>query len=105
MKEKLSSALGSFGGILWYIISFLYSFAPLFILRFPFWVDLILIGVILFLPIIGEIVRIALYVWAFVVAIGQPVDIVSIIFFVFAALYAFTTLVPFITATFGNKNG
>ena len=103
MKEKLTSALGSFGIVLWYIISFLYSFAPLIILRFPFFVDLILIGIIMFLPFVGELIRLGLYIWAIVVALGQPIDAVSIVFFVFAILYTLTTVVPLITATFGRN--
>lgn len=103
MKDKLFGALGTFGVILWYIISFLYSFFPLVILRFNFWIDLILIAVMAAVPFAGEIVRLVLYVWAFIVVIGRPIDWLSIVFFVFAALYLFTTVIPFVTSLFSRR--
>ena len=103
MKDKLSGALGGVGVVLWYIVSFLYSFAPLLFLKFPFWLDFILIVVMSTVPLIGEIVRFALYIWAFVVVLNQPIDAISIVFFVFAALYFFTTIVPIISALFSKK--
>ena len=103
MKEKLSMTLGRAGVVLWYIISFLYSFAPLISLRYSFFVELILIIVMTTVPILGEITRIVLYVLAFIVEIGRPIDVFSIIFFVFAALYFFTTVIPIICAIF-SKN-
>ena len=98
MKDFLSNALGSVGGILWYIISFFFCFAPLFFLHLPFWADFLLILAILALPYIGELIRAALYVWAFIVVIRGPIGIMEIIFFVFVALYFFTTLLPIIQA-------
>ena len=104
MKEKLENVLGGFGAILWYIISIVYSFGPLYILHFPFWLDAILIAVILFLPFIGELVRLALYIWALIVVLSQPIDIVSIIFLVFAALYFFTTVLPLVLSLLVKKS-
>ena len=98
MKEKLLSVFGRFGIVLWYIISFLYGFIPLVFLRFPFWVDFLLIVVMTSVPYLGEIVRIVLYIWAFVVVLHGPFDIPAIIFYVFFALYVLTTLLPLITS-------
>lgn len=103
MKEKLSTALGAFGSVLWYILSIVYAFAPLYILHFPFWVDAIIIAAILFIPFIGELVRLVLYVWAFIVVLSQPIDIVSIIFFVCAALYFFTTILPLLLSLLAKE--
>lgn len=63
MKEKLVGALGTFGMILWYVISFLYSFFPIVILyhNIPPILKFILIAVMLFVPFAGEIVRVILY--------------------------------------------
>lgn len=104
MKDKLASALGGFGAVLWYIISFLYGFAPLVILRFPFWLDLLLIIAMTSIPLVGELIRIALYIWAFVVVVNGPFDIIAIVFYVFFALYFFTTLLPLILSLFGGKD-
>jgi len=102
MKDKLIGALGGFGFVVWYVISVLYSFAPLLFLRFSFIVDLILIIIMSAVPLLGEVVRFALYVWAFTIVIRQPIDVFSIIFFVFAALYLFTTVIPMIAALFSS---
>ena len=102
MKDKLIEALGGFGFVVWYVISVLYSFAPLLFLRFSFIVDLILIIIMSAVPLLGEVVRFALYVWAFIIVIRQPIDVFSIIFFIFAALYLFTTVIPMIAALFSS---
>ena len=95
-KEKLMNALGAGGAILWYIISIFYSIAPLFILRFPSWVDIVLIIVMTCVPFLGEIVRTVLFVWAIFAAVSQPLSIITIIFFVFAIIYVLTEVIPFI---------
>ena len=103
MKEKLLTILGGFGLVVWYIVSIIYSFAPLYFLGLPFWVDFILIVVMTSVPFIGEIVRIGIFIWAFTIVIAQPIDVVSIIFFVCAALYLITTVIPMIMALFARK--
>lgn len=102
MKEKLVSALGTFGMILWYIISCLYAFAPLLYLDIPFLLGFALAFVIITFPVIGGIVSIVLYVWATIVALQSPFNIVTIIFLIFALLYFFTTLLPLIVSLFGK---
>ena len=103
MKEKLTSALGTFGLVLWYIVSFLYSFSPLVILHFGFLIDLVLIIVMTAVPFFGELVRIALYIWATVVVCSAPIDAVSIVFFIFAALYLVTTIIPLILSLIPSR--
>ena len=103
MKEKLTGALGIIGYVIWYVISVLYSFAPLLFLRFGYLTDLILIIIMSAVPLLGEVVRFALYVWAFIIVIQQPVDVFSIVFFILAALYLFTTVVPMVSALFQQK--
>lgn len=100
MKNFLSNALGSVGSILWYVISVFFCFAPIFFLHLPFWADFLLILAILALPYIGELIRAALYVWAFIVVIRGPIGIMEIIFFVLAAIYVYTTLLPIVLALF-----
>ncbi len=100
LLEKLSNAFGIFGLVLYYVITFSLSFAPLIILGFPFWVNLILVIVILAVPVLGEIALLGLFVWAFIVAVGQPIDAWSIVLFVAAAVYVFTTLVPLFISFF-----
>lgn len=103
MKEKLQGVLGGFGMVLWFIISALYCFSPFLVLRLPILLEFVLFLAMLCLPIAGEFIRMALYVWAVVVAFGHPLDVFTIIFFVIAAIYFFTTLVPFFVSLFGRK--
>lgn len=100
MKEKLTTTLGALGGVLWFILSALYCFSPLLILRLPGWLDFILFMAMFSLPFVGELVRAVLYIWALVVAIQGPQDVFAIVFYVIAAIYFFTTLVPFVAAFF-----
>ena len=72
-------------------------------LRFNYFVDFVLIAVMSTVPLLGEIIRLGLYVWAFIIVIQQPIDAFSIIFFVFAALYLFTTVVPMIGALLSKR--
>lgn len=103
MKEKLQSALGSAGIVLFYIIGFLYAFAPLLVLDFPLLVDILLILAMNVLPLLGELVRIVLYVWAVFVVLSHPLSGFSIFFLVIAAVYFFTTVWPILTALFGDR--
>ena len=105
MKEKLAGALGGFGIILWYLFSFIFCFAPLLFLKMPFIVRLLAIGAILFLPLIGEIIRCGLYVWVFFVVISEPIDVFSIIFFICLVIYVFAFGMPLISTIFGLLGG
>lgn len=99
MKDKISGALGFFGIILWYLLSLIVCFAPIIMLDPPYIVSLLLIGIILFVPYIGEIVRGILYVIAFIVVIRQPIDVFSVVFFISFVLYIFVFAGPLVKAT------
>lgn len=95
MKDKLVSALGTFGVVLWYAIVVLITFAPLTILGFSFWIDAIIIFAITTIPFLGSIVNVVIWIWAFVVCIGGPQDVFAIIYYVlFAnkAIYVLLTM-------------
>lgn len=103
MKEKLSYTLGSVGLIIWYIISIVYSFAPLLVLDIGYFVSFLLILAMNLLPIGGELLRMGLYIWATIVVLGRPLNIIYIIFLICAAVYFFTTVLPFLKALFGKR--
>ena len=96
MKERITSGLGAAGVVVWYIISIFYSIAPLMILKFPLWVDLLLILAMTALPFIGEAIRLALFIWAFVVAVHMSLSVLTVVFFIFAAIYVLTEAIPLI---------
>lgn len=94
MKDKLTSALGGIGFILFYALIILCAFSPLLVLDFPIWVDFFIILFISIFRMLGSILCIGLYIWAFKVALSQPINIVSIIFFICSAVYFFLFILP-----------
>lgn len=104
MKEKLSALFGSFGVVIWFLISAIYCYSPLLIFKFPIYVELILFLAMFSIPIIGEVIRLALYIWAFTIAISMPIDALTVVFFICAGLYFFTELFPTIVGFFRSKN-
>ncbi len=103
MKEKLVSALGGFGLVVWYLITSIVTFASLLVLDFPFIVVLIMIAVVLLHPFVGDIVQFILWVWSFVIALNEPIDVFMVIYFIAAAIYVLTTLIPFVLTLFRQK--
>lgn len=103
LKEKLISALGCFGIVVYYLISLTFSIAPLIILDFPFIVNLILIGIVMFLPYIGGIANAILWVLALVAAIMGPQDAFAIVYYVMFAINAVRLLSIFMPWLFVRK--
>ena len=102
MKDKLMTALGSVGIVLFYIIMLLFCVAPFMILDLPIWAEFILILIILSTSTLGGIICIGLYVWAAIVALTHPINLVSIIFFVIAVLYILIFVIPSAKQSFGK---
>ena len=102
MKDKFMTALGGFGIVVFYIIMLLFCGAPFLILDLPIWAEFILILLILSTSTLGGIICIGLYVWAAVVALTNPIDIFSIIFFVIAVLYVLIFVIPSTKQTFSK---
>ena len=103
MKDKLLGVFGGFGWFIYLLLGFLLVFAPLYIVGIPIWAKGLFIAAYYFAPTIMSFVLAPLYVWAIVVAVRQPIDTVSIIFFVCAAVYFFVILFPTIVALLGSK--
>lgn len=97
MRKKLFAALGATGTVIWFICSVALMFAPLIILHLPFFVDFLIITVVSSVPILGSIVNVVIWIWALIVNINGPQDILAYIFYVLFALNAFyvvATLFP-----------
>lgn len=86
LKEKLIGTLGTVGFILYFIISAMLTVAPLAVLDFPFWVDIIIIFVVFSIPIIGGLMNFIIWIWSFVVVISEPINGLSIFYFVALAV-------------------
>lgn len=97
IKEKLEGAIGGAGTILFYIISILMSVSPLVLIDLPFWIDVLLLA-LLSAPFIGDIAYIFICIKAFPVAISDPADFISILFFISFAINISCKVLPLIIA-------
>ena len=102
LKEKLAGALGVAGIWIYYGITVLFAFAPLVMLDFPFLVDLLIIAAIMFLPYIGSIANLVLWVWAFIVTLGGPQDVIAIVFYVLFGINALRFIYIFVLSSFNR---
>jgi cbb3-type cytochrome oxidase subunit 3 len=88
MKEKLQGVLGTFGIVLYFIITFVLCFIPVLFWGLPRWVDFIYIAVFVFLGgtwIAGLVGNIA-YIIAFINVIQHPIDAWAVVFLVAFAI-------------------
>ena len=91
MKEELSAALGLFGIILYYLISLLIAFLPIFIISKSFWISMIFFWIIQILPISS----IVFWIWGLIVTLNGPQDIIATIYYVLFAIM----FIPFFIST------
>lgn len=96
LKDKLLGALGVVGLIIWYLISLTLLSLPLVFLGFPFWVDLLILFVIVSFPLSGGIVEFVIWIWSFIVVVSEPIDGWSVFYLVVFAIYCLTSLLPFV---------
>lgn len=101
IKDILCGTLGIVGLVVWYLIGAIMMFTPLVFLEdLSFWISLLIIIAILYIPFIGDITQFIIWLWSFVVVVSEPIDGWSIAYFVVCALYVFTTLLPIVINTF-----
>ena len=95
MKDKLLSALGTFGVILWYIISAIIYILPLVMIGKSFLMNLLFLAVMYFFPLSSVV----FWVWGLVCTINGPQDVFAIIYYVvFAVMY-----LPFVLSFLPKK--
>ena len=78
MKEKLSSALGAFGEILYFILRIFISVLPLVMIDGGWFLRLVIFTIMYFLPVSGII----FWVWGLICAIGGVQDWLAIIYYI-----------------------
>lgn len=96
MKEKLQSALGSFGGILYWILIILIGVLPLVMIGTPFWLDFIILAVCAFIPYLS----LPLWIWGLVEAIKGPQDIFAIIYYIATVVIFLPTIISIFSGLF-----
>lgn len=78
MKEKLLSALGSVGIVLYYLATLLVSVLPFVMIDVAFILKLVLIAISTIFPATSVI----FWVWGLIGAINGPQDFIAIIYYV-----------------------
>lgn len=97
LKDVLIAVLGWGGYILWFILSSWLTFAPIWMLGFPFWISFIAIAAYFSLPVLGSFMMLVLWIWSFAVSFVQPLGLFTILYYVAAVIYLIGYLIPFIT--------
>lgn len=109
LKEKLIGTLGIAGYILYYILICFITFLPLWVLDYPFGINLILVAVILYVPYIGDITQTIIYVLSFIEEIGRikngDADVVTLLYFIAMIIHVFLFLMPFLVLLFSLIRG
>lgn len=99
-KDKLQNSLGVFGIVLYYAMLFIFAYAPLIVLDFPFWADLIIFAVIAFLPVIYYVTGPIFWIWGLIKVMDGPQDVIAYIYYVGFALWlisiVFQLVIPLI---------
>lgn len=78
MKEKLQSALGTFGNVLYWIFRLLISILPVVMIDAPFWASFLIFLICAIIPYLS----LPLWIWGFIAAIRGSQDVFAIIYYV-----------------------
>lgn len=104
LRDKLVTALGGAGIAVWYVLSLIYTFAPLLtVFNFGLLITIAIVAVATFAPTIGGIIQLILYVWGFFRALSMPFSGWILVFYICFALYFFTQLLPMLLALFSRN--
>lgn len=104
IREKLEAALGLFGFVVFYIILGVITFMPLVFLPIPWWVDFIVVAVVLAIGNFGSIILIAAWVWSFFVVINTPFDFRVLLYIISAVITFLGFIPPMIAVIIARKN-
>jgi len=97
LKDWLMGALGSAGFIVYLFILVVMNALPMIILDFPWWAVVLVCFALSFFEW-SQFLYLGVWIWAFVVALGQPIDWISILFFVAFVVYMGTIISAVVSA-------
>lgn len=101
MKEKLTNALGSFGSFIWLIISMTIAVIPIVAIGMPFWINIILFAIMLFIPATSVI----FWVWGLIRMINGPQDVVAIVYYVLFVVLFLPTFIQIMVSLIQKISG
>ena len=96
IKDILVGSLGIVGYIVWKLILFVFYFIPVLTLDIPWWASTLAVICIMEIPIVGNLLYFASWVWSFIVVISKPISGFSIFYFIVFGIYVLTGVLPFI---------
>lgn len=97
LKEWLLSALGGFGFVVYFLIITFINVLPMVILDLPWWAVVLVCFALCFFEW-SQFLYLGIWIWAFVVALGQPIDWVTVVFFIAFAVYFGSMIISIISA-------
>ena len=104
LKDWLMNALGGFGCLIYFLVAYLFQFAPLIVLDLHFIIFFIVFFVICFIPIIGTIVNVVIWIWALVVTINGSQDVFAIIYYIIFGINALHVVSKLLLAFLPNSS-
>lgn len=99
MKEKLQSALGGFGLIIWYVISTIIYIIPFVMIGASFWLNIVFFGIIQLFPPAS----IVFWIWGLICAINGVQDIWAIVYYVLFVIGFMPFFIWIISSLFSKK--
>lgn len=94
MRDKLIQSFGGVGFGLWLILGFCLSYMPLWFLPIHGLALFAIIAVIMFIPIVGDIVNFILWVVSFPVVLKGPQDWLAIAYYIVFAVNMLFNVIP-----------
>lgn len=94
MKDRLAAALGSFGVVLWNVLTVLMVAAPFLVLGIsPLW-TLVAIAAIMFVPpFLGDIGLFALYIWGITKAAALTPSFLTTLFYISFGIFIISKVI------------
>ena len=96
LKDVLVGSLGVVGYVIWKFLLYVFYFFPVFCLELPLWLDILISLAILYIPIIGNFLYFAAWVWSFIIVLSNPINWFSVVYFIMFGIYILTGVLPFI---------
>ena len=94
MRDKLIQSFGGAGFVLWLILGFFLSYMPLWFLPIHGLALFAIIAVIMFIPIVGDVVNFILWVVSFPVVLKGPQDWLAIAYYIVFAVNMLFNVIP-----------
>lgn len=96
MRNKLIHSFGGIGIILWLILGFCLSYMPIWFLPIHGIAMVAVIAVIMFVPIVGDVLNFILWAVSFPTVLSGPQDGLAIAYYIIFAIYIISNVIPFL---------